>query len=571
MGKNYLITSNLENKWVEKKRRVYLGDWTYDLADLNKKTNKLNKNSFNLENDIKYLENLLNRLSSSLSVYFNRYHKVKFKKYFWQNLIWIWLSYYIASNYYRWKKIIRISNKNKFIYLNLDIKKNIYSDNVGTYENLVSGSDLFNYLSIKKIIVYLKDRFIFKNYKHKNTYNDFIFLKNKNSITNKILSLISLLFSPITANNKIFISTGFSFKNLLKLNLGLGQFPTIFSTYFKKNYCFKITEKKIDRNQNFFKFHTKNSFEKFIESNILDEIPLNYLEKFFFNFEKIKKINLNPKVIISAGEHLHNDNFKLWLLYKKFFLKSKIIVIDHGGNHHLNTGQFDYDFKIGDQVIGWDKKYNKHKLPNPILYKNFLSRVKNETLIYVGSEISKFPYRVGPHEKGLSEIKSYKNLKILRKNLKKEIYKKLYYAPKKIKDDRLKSVLIRVVGKKKILKNGSFKHHLRKSKIVICDYPQTAFLESLISGPTFLLCDYKKFWKPRRHFLNIYKLLEKNNILFRDIDSLTNFINKNWNNIDEWWNKKNVKKTRDKFLDKFSINYLDNLLYSWKQFLLKYK
>ena len=165
MGKNYLITSNLENKWVEKKRRVYLGDWTYDLSDLNKKTNKLNKNSFNLENDIKYLENLLNRLSSSLSVYFNRYHKVKFKKYFWQNLIWIWLSYYIASNYYRWKKIIRISNKNKFIYLNLDIKKNIYSDDVGTYENLVSGSDLFNYLSIKKIIVYLKDRFIFKNYR----------------------------------------------------------------------------------------------------------------------------------------------------------------------------------------------------------------------------------------------------------------------------------------------------------------------------------------------------------------------------------------------------------------------
>ena len=108
---------------------------------------------------------------------------------------------------------------------------------MGTYENLVSGSDLFNYLSIKKIIVYLKDRFIFKNYKHKNTYNDFIFLKNKNSITNKILSLINLLFSPITANNKIFISTGFSFKNLLKLNLGLGQFPAIFSTYFKKNYC----------------------------------------------------------------------------------------------------------------------------------------------------------------------------------------------------------------------------------------------------------------------------------------------------------------------------------------------
>ena len=125
MRKNYLITSNLENKWIEKKRKVHLGDWTCDLAELNNKTNKLNKNYFDLENEskIKYIKNLLNRLSSSLSIYFNRYHKVKFKKNFWRNLIWIWLSYYISSNYYRWKKIIKISNKNKLIYLNLDIKK----------------------------------------------------------------------------------------------------------------------------------------------------------------------------------------------------------------------------------------------------------------------------------------------------------------------------------------------------------------------------------------------------------------------------------------------------------------
>ena len=93
----------------------------------------------------------------------------------------------------------------------------------------------------------------------------------------------------------------------------------------------------------------------------------------------------------------------------------------------------------------------------------------------------------------------------------------------------------------------------------------------MATGPTFLLCDYKKFWKPEKNFLNIYKALEKNNIIFRNPNDLAKFINKNWSDIDQWWNKTSTKNVRNLFLNRFSISKSNNLIYSWKNFLLKYR
>ena len=41
-------------------------------------------------------------------------------------------------------------------------------------------------------------------------------------------------------------------------------------------------------------------------------------------------------------------------------------------------------------------------------------------------------------------------------------------------------------------------------------------------------------------------------MLFKDIDKATKFINKNWNDIDNWRYSKKTQKTRKYFLNKFS-------------------
>ena len=44
-----------------------------------------------------------------------------------------------------------------------------------------------------------------------------------------------------------------------------------------------------------------------------------------------------------------------------------------------------------------------------------------------------------------------------------------------------------------------------------------------------------------KNFLNIMKHLKKNNIIFYDTKNAGQFINKNYLNIEKWWNKKRCK------------------------------
>lgn len=64
--------------------------------------------------------------------------------------------------------------------------------------------------------------------------------------------------------------------------------------------------------------------------------------------------------------------------------------------------------------------------------------------------------------------------------------------------------------------------------------------------------------------------MKKNNLLFYDIDEVINFINKNWHNIDEWWNNKDTIKAKKIFLNNFNINFDKiNSINLWTNFIKK--
>ena len=109
--------------------------------------------------------------------------------------------------------------------------------------------------------------------------------------------------------------------------------------------------------------------------------------------------------------------------------------------------------------------------------------------------------------------------------------------------------------KKNILKPQKLKQLLSDSKLVVCSYPQTAFIDSIIQKPTILV--YKKtLWKYREDFKYVYDLMEENQIIFEDVKKASVHINKIWNNPLSWWFNKDVQKARKKFLKK--LNIIDN-------------
>ena len=78
--------------------------------------------------------------------------------------------------------------------------------------------------------------------------------------------------------------------------------------------------------------------------------------------------------------------------------------------------------------------------------------------------------------------------------------------------------------------------------MVVCFIPQTSYIECLYNNiPTILVGNKKSFFDTNKR-LKILKGLKKNNLYFDNMEKAANFINKNWNSIDAWWNSKNLQK-----------------------------
>ena len=66
----------------------------------------------------------------------------------------------------------------------------------------------------------------------------------------------------------------------------------------------------------------------------------------------------------------------------------------------------------------------------------------------------------------------------------------------------------------------------------------------------------------------IFEELERNGIIYSDAYLAAEKVNNDFNNIDEWWNKDQIQKSRIKFCKEFAWNDKDYLNY-WKNYLWK--
>ena len=103
------------------------------------------------------------------------------------------------------------------------------------------------------------------------------------------------------------------------------------------------------------------------------------------------------------------------------------------------------------------------------------------------------------------------------------------------------------IEEKFVNKKNVFYEYIDKSKLVICPYMQTAFVESIITGPTaFLINDFEKA-PLQGNVKSLQEDLVKNKIVFKNIEDATAHINENWYQIDKWWLSNGVQNTIYKF------------------------
>ena len=100
-----------------------------------------------------------------------------------------------------------------------------------------------------------------------------------------------------------------------------------------------------------------------------------------------------------------------------------------------------------------------------------------------------------------SELQEYNGLYTFSDN---EIVENFIYCPKfgYIKEQ---INLINGIMGPRLLKEGSFNKYLYQSKLIICSYPNTAYFDSLLTGPTILFCDLNQ-WPPIENLNKVIKI-----------------------------------------------------------------
>ena len=97
----------------------------------------------------------------------------------------------------------------------------------------------------------------------------------------------------------------------------------------------------------------------------------------------------------------------------------------------------------------------------------------------------------------------------------------------------------------------NFYDFARSSKLMIVNYPQTTFSESMYFNiPTILVCN-KKFWFLKKKSLKMFNILKKNKMAFESFEDAQKHIVKNWDKIYYWWNSRNIQQIRKLYLKKF--------------------
>jgi putative transferase (TIGR04331 family) len=125
-----------------------------------------------------------------------------------------------------------------------------------------------------------------------------------------------------------------------------------------------------------------------------------------------------------------------------------------------------------------------------------------------------------------------------------------------------------ILGKEKVVPghNESFYLFIRKSKLVICSYPQTTFTEAMVSGKPCILFYNPIYNETVKEANELINLMIEANIIFTCPYKAAEHINKIWDNIEEWWMSKEVNYARQKFY-LMALNSDKSFLHSWYRFL----
>lgn len=574
MKKRYhLVLVSLEESRLEKEKKLlFFGKWCeVGLGNKKKLNYKILENPW--ENNLskiqgnKIIKKNYKDLKKFLTIYLNKIHNKNFSEIYWEQIFGHWLINFISlyqERIFLIKKLDKYSIKN---FNFIDLKEDDFTPKNSLDAHELFQNDFWNGFFSSILLNKLKPKIKFQ--------------KKKCKVEAKILRKKILRFRMFNFFKKIYSKIYENFKkkdNIFLISTYMGTLNEI-KLQHKINKNFKIYENlslniSSNVNKNFRNYKIsdslKNPSSKFLRSLAIKFLPKSYLEDYsnYCSFLDSKKIwPIKPKVIFTSNSHFSNDVFKIWLA-KQRENKTKLIVGQHGSGYlfpKYNTS-YDRDILNCDKFLFWGNK----KFANKRIKSNFnllninkkIARKLKKNILIIQNFPNKFQNKLISTEHSLSDI--YKNI---------ELQKNFILS---LKNELRKNVIIRLGStdkfSNKILsyerEQWNFKEDVlletrdvpitksfnKANLIIVNSIISTVFLECLARNiPCFVISLFdRKMFSPEC-FKDFY-VLKKIGVIQNNSKNFASFINKNFENIDEWWNTKRVQNVIKKFNHQYNFS-----------------
>ncbi len=584
----HLINTADERTWSKTEKILFLGEWclkysrkhiwkNLDFEICKPFLNKRNKKISSVDEVFYLAQIFLPKLASLL----NQYHKTNYSDRYWEILIGHWLIRFISSvsnRYYLLKYALDeydISNitflkSRNYKIATLDTLSSVYATNCEIWNNMVF-SKIYNYLSNKKI----NSHYI--NICDEN-FSYYIKQNRQLSFKKNVKNIFFNIFSKFTRDtDAVIFGSYLSLIDEIKLNLSFSQVPFQCTEHFG-DFNFKYKRKNITLSSS----NSEISLYQFLNKIIFSAIPVAYVENYseFKLILKNIKWPKNPKFIFTSNLFDINEIFKYWVADK---VENSIpyFVGQHGNNYgqHLFEGRFIWPERStsnGFITWGWQDKYK-----TTIKGFNFKKKIKKSkksildgiVLIRTCVMFRYFPWDV-VNEFKINLIEQYDFLENLSKPIFKKVTVRLHHTSStnhNIEQFKEKENLKKRFPLIKI-DDGviNLQRLVNKNKLFVFAYDGTGILEFLLSDIPFIA-----FWSDEtnhliddREILELYEEFYEVGIFFKSGKDASIALNKRWNDIIGWWNSKNVKLAKEKFMNKFS-SHKENTVRSLVEILKK--
>ena len=592
--KNFLVTADIKESYNHVEKNIFLGHWC-----LVKKTKKLKKNKVinyhwgnkkKFKKDNLYIEKTADKICKLLTKKLNKIHNLKEDYNYWRLIIYPWAYHYVSVMYDRWEtvRIFLKSNKKKVYYsyqLKIDEKRFTPNNLLSFVDNTFD--DTWNYLAFLRIIKHVNSKKIILVKKRTKDLNEGTNSRpylEKRSIFNYFILIYEHVVSKFAFrfNKIIFESFSFPKKEFSKICIKNLIIPSLYKYLFKNLDLIGDLdfEKRRTRLNIFIKeTKSKDKFFNFLNESLIKDLPISYFENFLRIKKNMSYLANKKKIIFSMRSWKFNDQFKVCMaeLIKK---KSEYFICEHGGGlpgEYTHTSN--YISKVANHIRydSNDSQLNNKKIfvlsPTiSAISKNEINTNKNTKLNITFHQGAKYSNIHDPGAKAEEGIKLIDEVLKFVKCLPFVIRKNTILRSKQPYNLNIKGRFIEKFGKDKFNEHTkqNFYDFAKSSKLMIVNYPQTTFSESMYFNiPTILICN-RRFWFFKKESLKMFELLKKNKMAFENFKDAQKHIVKNWDEIYYWWNSKNIQKVRKLYLKNF-FKVEKNWSNRWSNFITNQK